>query len=129
MDPKNSKDLLETLNSRLLSNTKALKPIFFQLFILLFPILSENPNSKTLYIVVTQKDGTLRYRYVVLVICKNSKSSFKYTEEDVSKVLPFLSTNLSSEVDAFFNKQSAFQWEQIVVYSLTYFFTLVILTL
>ena len=95
--------------------------MIFQLFSLLFHILSRTPDSKTIYIVVNpKKDGTPKYKYVVLsrdspYFVKIIPNHFQNIPKKMfSKCWSFWSaTYLFSVVDAFFSKRSAFKWERI----------------
>ena len=137
MDPSNSKDLLaKPLTQDYYQNIIALKPMIFQLFILLFPIL-KIPAQKYYTSLLVKKDGTSRYKCVVLGRDSSYfvKSYFKLSpnipKKMFSKYWNFGSTTyLSNVVDAFFNKWSEFQLEQIVfLYALIYSFNLMSLTL
>ena len=98
---KNSKDLLETISSRLLSEYNSIKTYDFSTLYTSIPHTQLKSRLKNIiHRCFSKKDGTPRYKYIVLgrdssyFVRNNSKSSSKYTEEDVYKMLEFLIDNI-----------------------------------
>ena len=103
---KNSKDILTTLNTWLLSQYmyNSIKTCDFALFMLLFSIFSSDPDSKHYTSLL------LRYTYMwslveIPNICKKYiQWSSKYTEEDVFKMTEFFIVIISVQCGRIYPK-------------------------
>jgi len=98
---KNSKDLLDDLNSRSLSKYDSIKTFDFSTLYTTLPHKQLKTRLKEIiHRCFSKKDGTPRYKYIVIgwqssyFVKEESKSTSKYTEEEIIKMLEFLIDNI-----------------------------------
>ena len=98
---KNSKDLIDILTSRSLSECNSIKTFDFSTLYTTIPHAQLKSRMKDLiHRCFSKKSGEPRYRYIVVgrektyFVKHNSESKQKYTEEDVIKMLEFLIDNI-----------------------------------
>jgi hypothetical protein len=120
---KNSKDLLEYIQSRSVSSCNTIKTFDFFAQLFLTPSWRTCQGSWS-NCVSWKKNGQHRYKYLVLgrdrsyFVKKNHFDSTKmFSETDIINMLEFLIDNiyLLCLMDVFFNRQSAYLWVQTVL--------------
>ena len=117
---KNSKDLLEYIQSRSLSSCYSIKTVD------LSTLYSTIPHSKLkdklrelVQLCFIKRNGQRRYKYLVLgrdrsyIVRHHSDSTKKFSETDIFNMLEFLIDNIFVMFGGrFFNRQSAYLWVQ-----------------
>ena len=118
---KNSKELLEHLESPNFNHVTSIKSFDFST---LFTTIPHQKLKSRLATIIRNsfiyKNGNRRYKFLVLArkgpyfVKEHSDSKNKYTEDDIINMLEFLVDNIFVVFRGEVFKQSAFQWAQIV---------------
>ena len=121
---KNSKTLLENLESKSLKSVPSIKSYDFSTLYTTIPHSKLKSCLKDLIISsFLGKNGKRRYKYLVIndkmnstyFVKDHSDCTKKYTEDDNLNMFNFLIDHILTLVDKYFNSLSTSQWAQIVL--------------
>ena len=123
---KNSKDLLEYMQSTSLSSCNSIKTFDFSTLYTTIP----HSKLKLVQLCFIKKNGQRRYKYLVLgrdrsyFVKHHSDSTKKFSETDIFNMLELLIDNTFDMFgERVFNNQSAYLWVQtVLLFSPTYSF-------
>ena len=128
---KNSKDLLEYIQSRSLSSCNSIKTFDFSILYTTIPHSKLNDKLRELVqLCFIEMNGQRRYKYLVLgrdrsyLVKHHSDSTKRFSETDIFNMLELLIDNTFAMFgERVFNNQSAYLWVQTVfLFSPTYSF-------